>query len=136
MKLSPPRLLCMPNGGDAIASDNLRQKKLNTFFYAVFLGTLAALVVMILYFIYAMASMYNGSRAFDWLLSVFWDFVVVMDFSLSDTPYLVEGSSYPPIAMMMLYPFALICKDVYLKYDAAVMTPEAMNTGVITTPQF
>ena len=99
-------------------------------------GTFVAMVAIILYYVYAFAALYNGSTSFDWLLSIFSDFVEIMNFSLDENPYIVGGSSYPPIAIAILYPFALICKNVFARYAYTQLTVDELTSKVIQAPEF
>ena len=108
----------------------------NAFFTAVTIGTVVAMIAIILYYVYAFASLYNGSSRFDWLLGIFSDFVVIMNFSLEESPYIVGDSSYPPIAIAILYPFALICKDVFAQFEFSELTTDELTAEVILYPQF
>ncbi len=102
---------------DAKALSPDQNRVLNIFFYVILTGTAAAMLGIILYYVYAFASLYHGNGQFDWLLGIFSDFVSIMNAALADAPYILEdGASYPPIAIMVLYPFALICKDVFASY--------------------
>ena len=112
------------------------KKIFNAFFAAMAVSTFVALVVMILYYGYAYAALYNGSNDFDWLLGIFSDFVVIMNFSLEDSPYVVGDSSYPPIAIAILYPFALICKDIFAVYRFSELTADELTAEIIMYPQF
>ena len=99
-------------------------------------GTFVAMVAVILYYVYAFAALYNGSTSFDWLLGIFSDFVEIMNFSLEESPYIVEGSSYPPIAIAILYPFALICKNVFARFAYTTLTVDELTSEVMLYPQF
>jgi len=113
-----------------------RRKTFHIFSRVITASTVVAMLGTILYLIFALASMYHGSRDFDWLLGIFSDFVVIMDYALEESPYLVEGSSYPPLAIFILYPFALICKGVFAKYCDLTLTADELTSLVILTPQF
>lgn len=108
----------------------------NAFFTTVTIGTVVAMIAIILYYVYAFAALYNGSSKFDWLLGIFSDFVVIMNFSLEESPYIVGDSSYPPIAIAILYPFALICKDVFAQFEFSELTADELTAEVILYPQF
>ena len=112
------------------------KKIFNTFFTVMAISTFVALVVMILYYGYAYAALYNGNSDFDWLLGIFSDFVVIMNFSLEESPYVVGDSSYPPIAIAILYPFALICKDIFAVYRYSELTADELTAEIIMYPQF
>lgn len=112
------------------------KKIFNAFFAVMAVSTFVALVVMILYYGYAYAALYNGSNDFDWLLGIFSDFVVIMNFSLEESPYVVGDSSYPPIAIAILYPFALICKDIFAVYRFSELTADELTAEIIMYPQF
>ena len=108
----------------------------NIFHKLISKGTFLSMIAVILYYVYAFASLYNGSASFDWLLSIFSDFVEIMNFSLDESPYIVEGSSYPPIAIAILYPFALICKDVFARLAYTQLTVDELTSEVMLYPQF
>ena len=108
----------------------------NAFNKIITRGTFVAMVAVILYYVYAFAALYNGSTNFDWLLSIFSDFVEIMNFSLDENPYIVGGSSYPPIAIAILYPFALICKNVFAQYAYTQLTVDELTSQVILHPEF
>ena len=95
-----------------------QNRVLNIFFYTVFAGTAAAMLGIILYYVYCFAALYNGSDGGNWLLGIFSDFVSIMHAALADNPYALEDpASYPPAAILVLYPFALICKGVFNTYS-------------------
>ncbi len=109
----------------------------NVFFTLITVCTVCSMLGIILYYVYAFAAMYNGSSNFDWLLGIFSDFVEIMNFSLKESPYLVDsGSSYPPLAIAILYPFALICKDVFAKHNYSHTTIDELTADVVLSPQF
>ncbi len=118
------------------ALSNGQQRVVNFFFAATVIGVLAAMLGIILYYVYAFASLSNGSHAFDWLLGIFSDFVTIMDASLMDSPYAIGGASYPPFAIAILYPFALICKNVFAMYAGQGLTVDELTSKVVLTPQF
>ncbi|MBQ7384344.1 MAG: DUF2029 domain-containing protein [Clostridia bacterium] len=126
--------LLPPDGKIKFNSSN--KKIFNTFFTAITVGTVIAMIAIILYYVYAFASLYNGSTKFDWLLGIFSDFVVIMNYSLEESPYVVGDSSYPPIAIAILYPFAMICKDVFAQFEFSEMTADELTAEVILYPQF
>lgn len=108
----------------------------NIFYNLITRGTFVAMLAIILYYVYAFAAIYNGSTKFDWLIGIFSDFVEIMNFSLDENPYIVDGSSYPPIAIAILYPFALICKNVFARYAYTKLTIDEMTSEVILYPEF
>lgn len=108
----------------------------NSFFVAITVSTFVAMLCIILYYVFAYASLYKGSSNFDWLLGIFSDFVVIMNFSLEESPYIVGDSSYPPIAIAILYPFALICKDIFAIYRYSELTAEELTAELTLYPQF
>ena len=118
------------------ALSNGQQRIVNFFFAATIVGVMAAMLGIILYYVYAFASLSNGSHAFDWLLGIFSDFVTIMDASLMDSPYAIGGASYPPFAIAILYPFALICKSVFATYAGQGLTVDELTSKVVLTPQF
>lgn len=93
---------------------------LNLFVYTMLTTTIISMLGVILFYAHSLAAMYNGvpSELSLWLLGIFSDFVEIMNFSLDDSPYVDGvGSSYPPLAIAVLYPFALICKGAFAKYN-------------------
>ena len=95
-----------------------QNRVLNIFFYTVFAGTAAAMLGIILYYVYCFAALYNGSDGGNWLLGIFSDFVSIMHAALADNPYALEDpASYPPAAILVLYPFAWICRGVFDTYS-------------------
>ena len=118
------------------ALSDSQQRIVNFFFAATVVGVMTAMLGIILYYVYAFASLSNGSHAFDWLLGIFSDFVTIMDASLMDSPYAIGGASYPPFAIAILYPFALICKNVFAVYTGQGLTVDELTSRVVLTPQF
>ncbi|MBE6530871.1 MAG: DUF2029 domain-containing protein [Ruminococcaceae bacterium] len=121
--------------GDKETPDT-NKKIYNAFFAIISVSTVFAMLCIILYYVYAYAALYRGSAKFDWLLGIFSDFVVIMNFSLEESPYIVGDSSYPPIAIAMLYPFALICKEIFSQYEFSELTADELTAEVIAYPQF
>ena len=115
---------------------NDQQRIINFFFRATVIGVLAAMLGIILYYVYALASLSNGSHAFDWLLGIFSDFVTIMHSSLLDRPYVTGGASYPPLAIAILYPFALICKNVFAQYNDPTLTVDELTSKVVRHAEF
>ncbi len=116
----------------------VQNKVLNIFFYSIFAGTAMAMLGIILYYVYAFASLYHGSESFNWLLDIFSDFVSIMNAALADSPYLLEdGASYPAVAIIVLYPFALICKGVFASYShLGAITVDELTSCVIRHKEF
>ena len=114
-----------------------KQKNVIDIFFKITLGgTFAALLGAMILFVIAFASLANGNENFNWLLEVFSDFSEIMNVSIEESPYIIEGASYPPLAIMILYPFALICKGVFSKYSGLPLTVIELNTKLLATPQF
>ena len=114
-----------------------QRRALNIFFFTVFSSTIAAMLAIILYYVYSLAALYHGSEAPTWLLGIFSDFVEIMNVSLVDSPYIEDGASYPPIAIMVLYPLALICKGVFAKYAGRDdLDINELTSLVVQHPQF
>lgn len=109
---------------------------INIFFIITSVGTFAAMLGIIIYYIIAFASLYNGSDSFNWLLGIFSDFVEIMNISIEESPYIVEGASHPPLAIMILYPFAIICKSVFVKYAGQTLTVDELTSKLTISPQF
>ena len=119
-----------------ISFTDTNKKVFDLFYKLITRGTFLAMLAVILYYVYAFASLYNGGTGFDWLLCIFSDFVEIMNFSLEESPYIVEGSSYPPIAIAILYPFALICKDVFARFAYTKLTVDELTSEVMLYPEF
>jgi|GEM_PF-1079462 len=115
-----------------------QNRLINLFFYVILAGTAVAMLGIILYYVYAFASLYHGNEQFNWLLGIFSDFVSIMNAALADAPYVLEdGASYPPIAIMVLYPFAWICKDVFASYaDQEWVNIDELTSQVILHKEF
>lgn len=111
-------------------------RTLNLFFLLATVGIFLAMLGIILYYVYAFASLSNGSHAFDWLLGIFSDFVAIMDASISGSPYVEAGASYPPFAIALLFPFAWICRDVLALYAPMNLTIDELTSRVIRHPEF
>ena len=115
---------------------NFQNKLIDTFFNVILAGTLVSLVAALLYYVYAFAALSAGDHSFDWLLGVFSDFVYIMDVSLGKSPYVAADSSYPPFAIIILYPFALICKSVFAEYSGLPLTTDELTSRVILHGEF
>lgn len=109
---------------------------LNIFFYTIFGAAFVSLLGALLYYVFAYASLTSGDHSFDWLLGIFSDFVFIMNVSIEESPYLVEDSSYPPFAIMVLYPFALICKEAFAQYADSIMTVDELTSAMVLHPEF
>ena len=123
---------------DARPLSPTQRRVLNLFFYTIFVGTAIAMLGIILYYVYAFASLYRGNSDFNWLLGIFSDFVSIMNAALIDAPYVFEdGASYPPIAIMVLYPFAWICRDVFATYATEEwVNIDELTSRVVLHPEF
>ncbi len=122
---------------EAVLPTDKQNKALTVFAYASFVSTAAAMLGIILYFLYAFAAQYHGSDSFRWVMDTFSDFVSIMNAALSDSPYAEYGASYPPLAIMVLYPFALICRGVFAQYaHLAYGDIIELTSHVILHPQF
>ncbi|MBR2292733.1 MAG: DUF2029 domain-containing protein [Clostridia bacterium] len=115
-----------------------QNRVLNIFSYSMLFGTFAAMLGIILYYVYAFASLYHGNSDFNWLLGIFSDFVSIMNAALADSPYLLEdGASYPAIAILVLYPFAWICRSVFSSYAGIEgMDIDELTSRVIRHSEF
>lgn len=109
---------------------------LNIFFYTIFGATFLSLLGALLYYVFAYASLSSGDHSFDWLLGIFSDFVFIMNVSLEESPYLVEDSSYPPVAIAVLYPFALICQNAFAQYADSILTVDELTSAVVLHTEF
>ncbi len=124
-----------PQGVNSLSAS--QNKLLNIFFYSVIVGTMCAMLGIILFYVIAFSAKHHGSASFDWLLGIFSDFVEIMNASLKDSPYITGGTSYPPLAVMVLYPFALICKNAFAPYAAMEgLTVDELPSRVILHPEF
>ncbi|MBO5883623.1 MAG: DUF2029 domain-containing protein [Clostridia bacterium] len=108
----------------------------NFFIYITMGGTFVSMVFIILCLLFAFASLHSGSHGFDGLLGIFSDFVYIMNTSIEESPYLVEQSSYPPAAILILFPFALICKNRFVALSAEELTLEELTGKMLQTPEF
>lgn len=113
-----------------------QNRLLNILCYSVVAITVASMLGIILYYVYAFAATSLGSHKFDWLLSIFSDFVEIMNASLECSPYLTNGTSYPPLAVIVLYPFAWICRNVFSEYSEMTLTVDELTARVVTHPEF
>ena len=114
-----------------------QNKLLNILCYTVVAITVFSMLGIILYYVYAFAASSLGSDRFDWLLSIFSDFVEIMNASLKYSPYLTDATSYPPLAVAVLYPFAWICRGVFSKYwGSAGLTVDELTARVVLHPEF
>ncbi|MBE6667260.1 MAG: DUF2029 domain-containing protein [Ruminococcaceae bacterium] len=114
---------------------------LNRFTYSIVTTTMICMLGIMLFYVFALASMYHNQQSGPalWLLSIFSDFVEIMNFSLDETPYIMgegAGSSYPPIAIIILYPFALICKNVFAQYAHEAMDIDTLTSLVVRHVEF
>lgn len=109
---------------------------LNIFFKVNLSSVFVAMTLALVGLSIAFSSLYNGTLRLTWFLEGFSDFVVIMEAALDESPYLAEGASYPPLAIMILYPFAYICKDVFAMYAAQELNATDLTTKLAMTPQF
>lgn len=114
---------------------------LNRFTYSIVSTTMVCMLGIMLFYVFALASMYHNQQSGPalWLLSIFSDFVEIMNFSLEETPYIMgegAGSSYPPIAIIILYPFAYICKDVFAQYAHEALDIDTLTSLVVRHVEF
>ncbi len=110
------------------------------FLYTMLTATIVTLIGILLFYIYSLSAVYHGVAKGPslWLLGIFSDFVEIMSYALKDSPYLEGvGSSYPAIAIMVLYPFALICKGVFAEYTyLGTVDINEFTSRVIVHPEF
>ena len=134
----PSRILTFND--NCITLSEGQTKVLNIFFYTMLAATVTTMIGIILFYVYSLAALYHDrtTETSLWLLSIFSDFVEIMNFSLDDSPYLDGvGSSYPPVAIMVLYPFALICKSVFSQYASYEhLDVDELTSLVVRHPQF
>lgn len=121
---------------NAMPLSSKQNKLLNLLCYTVSAITVASMLGIILYYVYAFAATALGSHNFDWLLSIFSDFVEIMNASLKESPYLTDGTSYPPLAVIVLYPFAWICQGVFSRYSGMKLTVDELTARVVLHPEF
>lgn len=115
---------------------NFQSKRINTFFNVILSGTLISLIAALIYYVYAFAALSAGDHSFDWLLGAFSDFVYIMNVSLGESPYVAADSSYPPFAIIILYPFALICKNVFAKYAGLELSVDELTSRLTLHAEF
>ena len=113
-----------------------QQNNFDWFVKTILFGTFISMLGIIIYYVYALAAIKNGSSSFDWLLGIFSDFVSIMKASLSENPYIYGKASYPPIAIAVLYPFALICKDVFNIYKDLPLNTDELTSRIILHREF
>ena len=99
-------------------------------------GCFVAMVAIICYLIYAFVSVSRGTNPHQWLLGIFSDFVEIMNAALSDSPYIANDESYPPLAIMALYPFALICKDAFALYATETLPIDELTARMMLHGEF
>ncbi len=113
------------------------RKMLKRFTYILFGGCFIAMLGIILYLVYAFVATSLSRGDHSWLLGIFSDFVEIMNAALSKSPYLVGDESYPAIAIIILYPFAWICRDVFAIYAVErELTVEELTARVILHGEF
>ena len=116
---------------------SLKQENIiNTLFTVTVGGTALALLGAVILLVIAFSSLANSNQSFNWILELFSDFTEIMNVSIEESPYIIEGASYPPLAIMILYPFALICKGVFAQYSGLPLTIVELNSKLLPTPQF
>ena len=126
---------------DTSELSDTQNRVLNRYTYTIVSTTMVCMLGIMLFYVFALASMYHNQQSGPalWLLSIFSDFVEIMNFSLEETPYITgvgAGSSYPPIAIIMLYPFAYICKDVFAQYAHEAMDIDTLTSLVVRHVEF
>ncbi len=125
---------------DSLTLSDSQTKVFNIFFNTMLAATVVSMLAIILVYAYSLAVLHHDPNAeFPlFFLTIFSDFVQVMSFSLADSPYLEGGgSSYPPLAIMILYPFTLICKSVFAKHPSHESMDVAELTSIMEQyPQF
>ena len=126
---------------DTLELSDTQGRVLNRFTYGIVSTTMICMLGIMLFYVFALASMYHNQQSGPalWLLSIFSDFVEIMNFSLEETPYIMgegPGASYPPIAIIILYPFAYICKDVFAQYAHEAMDIDTLTSLVVRHVEF
>ncbi len=124
------------NSSRAVPFSPQQNRILNIFFFSILGATFLSMLAALLYYVYSYASLSAGIHDSDWLLGIFSDFVYIMNVSLEDSPYLVEDSSYPPVAIAVLYPFALICKSAFAQYSNSILTVDELTSAIVLHPEF
>ena len=114
----------------------IQNRILNIFLYSLLGGTLLSMLLAIILLLCAFSAKNFGSQSFDIILSVFSDFTYIMKVSLEESPFLVAGASYHPIGIIILYPFALICRGVFAKYAGMDLTPNELTAKMWLHPEF
>ena len=109
------------------------QKNVLDIFFKI---TLSGAFFAVLGFLIALISSTSVSQSANIFEGIFSDFVEIMNVSIEESPYIIEGSSYPPLAIMILYPFALICSSVFAKYAGLTLTVNELTSRIVVTPQF
>ena len=126
----------MYSSSRAVPFSPRQNRILNIFFFSILGATFISMLAALLYYVYSYASLSAGIHDSDWLLGIFSDFVYIMNVSLEDSPYLVEDSSYPPVAIAVLYPFALICKGAFAEYSKSILTVDELTSAIVLHPEF
>ena len=126
---------------DTSELSDTQNRVLNRYAYSVVSTTMVCMLGIMLFYVFALASMYHNQQSGPalWLLSIFSDFVEIMNFSLEETPYIMgegTGSSYPPIAIIILYPFAYICKNVFAQYAHEALDIDTLTSLVVRHVEF
>ncbi|MBE6535305.1 MAG: DUF2029 domain-containing protein [Ruminococcaceae bacterium] len=109
---------------------------LNIFLYFLLGGTFLCMLLAIILLLCAFSSEHFKNHSFDIILSVFSDFTYIMKVSLEESPFLVEGASYHPIGIIILYPFALICRGIFAEYAGMDLTPNELTAKMWLHPEF
>ena len=110
-------------------SKSIQNNAINVFFWATLGGAFIAMLCLLAFYFF------NNSY-FSGQLTVFSDFVEIMNVSIEDSPYILEGSSYPPFAIIVLFPFALICKDVFTSLSGQTLTVNELTLKLLSSYQF
>lgn len=121
---------------DSIPLSAAQGRILNIFLYSLLGGTFLCMLLAIILLLCAFSSEHFGSHAFDAVLSVFSDFTYIMKVSLEESPFLAAGASYHPVGIIILYPFALICRGVFAEYAGMDLTPNELTARMWLHPEF
>ncbi len=119
-----------------ISLSESQSKILNAFFVSSIVGVMAAMLGIILFYVYSYAALYNQTATSFWLLGIFSDYVEIVQIALSESPYVAGGSSYPPLAIAILYPFALMCRGVFAQYGGMQLDIDVLTSRVLLHPEF
>ena len=108
---------------------SMQNNAINVIFWATLVGAFIAMLCLLAIYLF-------NDTYFDAKLTIFSDFVEIMNVSIEDSPYILEGASYPPFAIIILYPFALICKNVFSSLSGQTLTVNELTSKLLSSYQF